>query len=186
MPTKPKPMFANLEYTALLKEAATRHKEIRHSEQECHFVKLVLSADPVQKATYWTSFFTKLKNTLKPGIALIAVSYESDYEDTGDDKTLSHRHGSFIILEKVKAGNDADRDEVLDRTERIAHEVMGFVLQAFRSPEARRQGRFINRSNMALDAIGPVAENHYGNQFTFLFTQPATKALAFNPDAFTA
>ncbi|MDF7810514.1 hypothetical protein [Hymenobacter sp. YC55] len=179
-------MFANLAYTALLKEAATRHKEIKHSDKECHFVKLVLSADPVQKATYWTSFFSALKTKLKPGITLVAISYEADYEDTGDDKTLTHRHGSFIILEKVKAGDDEHRDEVLERTERIAHEVMGFVLLAFRSPEARRQGRFINRSDMALDAIGPVADNHYGNQFAFKFTQPATKALAFNADAFTS
>lgn len=177
-------MFANLEYTALFREAATRHKEIGHTEKECHFVKLVLSADPVQKAAYWTSFFTKLKSTLKPGISLICISYEADYEDAGDDKTLTHRHGSFIILEKAKAGDDQHRDEVLERTERIAHDVMGFVLQAFRSPEARRQGRMLKRSDLMLDSIGPVADNHYGSQFGFKFTQPATAALAFNRDAF--
>ncbi|MCA8830189.1 hypothetical protein [Hymenobacter pini] len=177
-------MFANLEYTALFEEAASRHKEIGHRPTECHFVKLVLSADPVQKAISWTPFFTKLKNTLKPGPSLVCISYEGDYEDSGDDKTLTHRHGSFIILEHAKVGNDAHRDQVLERTERIAHEVMAFVLKAFRSPEARRQGRFIDRSNMQLDFIGPVADNHYGAQFTFKFTQPATKALAFNPDAF--
>ncbi|MBC6988574.1 hypothetical protein [Hymenobacter sp. BT491] len=177
-------MFANLEYTALFKEAATRHKEIRHTEKDCHFVKLVLSADPVQKAVGWSGFFNKLKTSLKPGLTLIAVSYEADYEDAGDERTLTHRHGSFIILEKVKRSNDEDRDEVLDRTERVAHDVMGFVLKAFRSPEARRQGRMIDRSNMLLDSIGPVADNHYGSQFSFKFTQPATQALAFNSDAF--
>jgi|GEM_PF-4057035 len=176
-------MFANLEYTALFREAATRHKEIQHSDQNCHFIKLVLSADPVQKQVLWNSFFAALKTKIRPGITLICTSYEADYEDSGDDKTLTHRHGSFIILEKAR-DQDEHRDQVLERTERIAHEVMGFVLNAFRSPEARRQGRIINRSNLMLDAIGPVADNHYGNQFTFRFTQPATAALAFKPEAF--
>lgn len=177
-------MFANLAYTALFREAAERHKEIRHTDKECHFVKLVLSADPVQKAARWTSFFAKLKNTIKPGVCLVCISYEADYEDNGDERMLTHRHGSFIILDKAKPNDDADLDEVLERTERIAHEVIGFVLQAFRSPQARREGRLIHRPDMLLDAIGPVADNHYGAQFSFKFTQPAMKALAFNPNAF--
>jgi hypothetical protein len=177
-------MFAQLDYTDLFKALAQRHKQILHTEQACHFVKVILSADPIQKQVQMSGFYDKLKLKIKPGPCLLLISYEADYEDAGDEKTLTHRHGSFMILEKAKL-TDEHRDEVLDRAEHIAHEIMGAVLKAFRSPEARRQGRMLDRNNMALDSIGPVGDNYYGCRFDFMFTQPATAALAYNPDAFT-
>lgn len=178
-------MFRNTEYTALFRELATRHKEIRHREgQETHFVKVILSSDMVQKQVSLIDFYAKLKEKIKPGLTLLLISYAADYEDVGDEKVLSHRHGSFIILEKARVGDNEDRDRVLDHTEAVGFEIMAAFAQQFRGTQAKRDGRMFDRSHLATDSVGPVCDNHHGTRFDFMFTQPATKALTFDASKF--
>ncbi len=178
-------MLNNSAYTDLLRDLATRHKEILHTAQKRAFTKVYLSADPVAKQVSLVNFYGKLKESFGPAPFLVAMSYDALHEDCGDGKILAHRRGGFLVLEKA-VNTDAARDAALDRSERLGYELMAAVAEFFRGPAGRRAGRLLNLGSLAVDSIGPVGDGFVGTRFEFDFTENAVQALTYNPDAFTA
>jgi hypothetical protein len=177
-------MLNQTTYTDLMRDLATRHKEIQHTAKDLGYLKIVVAADPVAKQVSLTNFYSKLKGSF-PGKRpfVLQLTYDTLHEDTGSDEVKAHRRGGFIVLKKA-ANSETSRDEVLTETERIGYELMAAVCEFFRGMAGRRAGRVLQRSSIAADSVGPIADDFYGTRFEFDFTESATKALTFNPDNF--
>jgi hypothetical protein len=176
-------MLTNSDYTTLLKGLAERHKSVTRVDGKRVFTKVIVSADPVAKQVNLTTFYNLLKDSFGERPFVMGLSYDAVHEDKGDGAFLAHRRGGFMVLAKAK-NTEAGRDLVLDATENIGYELMAGVAEAFRGPAGRRMGRMLNLGSLAVDSIGPVGDGFTGTRFEFDFTESATMALTFNPDAF--
>jgi hypothetical protein len=171
-------------YSDLMRDLATRHKEIQHSPQKRAYLKIVVAADPIQKLTNLTSLYGKLRESFSGKTPFVLqMTYDTLHEDSGSDEVKAHRRGGYIVFKKA-ADTEASKDEVLSETERIGYELMGAVCEFFRGRAGRRAGRVLHRSSIAAEAVGPVGDNFYGTRFEFDFTESATEALTYNPDNF--
>ena len=178
-------MLNQTTYSDLIRDLATRHVEIQHSPTARRYLKLVVSADPLQKRVSLANFYTKLKGSFPAGAPFVLqLTYDTLHEDTGADQVLAHRRGGFMVLQKSR-NTEESRDEILALTERIGYELMAAVCDFFRGPAGRRAGRVLQRSSIAAEAIGPIADDFYGTQFEFDFTESATVALTYDPTRFT-
>jgi hypothetical protein len=177
-------MLTQNTYSSLLRDLATRHVDIRHSAEKKRFLKLIVAADPIQKQINLSSFYQKMKGTL-PGDAhfVVQLSYDTLHQDTGSDQVLAHRRGGFMVMAKAKETEES-RDNILASTEGIGYELMAAVCEFFRGPAGRRAGRVLERSSIAVEAVGPLGDSFYGTRFEFDFTESATEALTYNPTKF--
>ena len=181
-------MLTQVTYSELLRDLATRHVDIQHSDapKGRRYLKIVVAADPIQKQVSLANFYTKLKAEFPAKVPFVLqMTYDTLHEDTGSDQVLAHRRGGFMVLKKA-SNTEESRDEVLTETERIGYELMAAVCEYFRGPSGRRAGCTLQRSSIAADAVGPVADDFYGTRFEFDFTESATEALKFNPTKFTS
>lgn len=181
-------MLTQLTYTDLLRDLATRHVDIRHSDapKGRRYLKVIVAADPIQKQVSLANFYNEAKGTWPAKAPFVLhMTYDSLHEDTGSDHVLAHRRGGFMVLHKA-ANTEQSRDEILTLTERIGYELMAAVCDFFRGPEGRRAGRVLNRSSIAADAVGPLGDDFYGTRFEFDFTESATKLLTYDPTKFLA
>jgi len=171
-------------YSDLVRDLATRHKEIQHSAQKRAYLKVIVAADPVQKMVNLNSFYSALKDSFSGKTPFVLqMTYDTLHEDTGSDEVKAHRRGGFIVLKKAQ-NTEASKDEVLSETERIGYELMAAVCEFFRGMAGRRAGRVLHRSSIAAEAVGPVGDNFHGTRFEFDFTESATESLTYNPDKF--
>lgn len=177
-------MLTQTTYSDLVRELATRHREILHTPQKSRYLKLVVGADPIQKVTSLSTFYTKMKGTL-PGEAyfVVQLSYDTLHQDTGSDEVKAHRRGGFMVMRKAKE-TDEGRDQVLTDTERIGYELMAAVCEFFRGLAGRRVGRALERSSIAVEAVGPWGDSFYGTRFEFDFTESATQSLCYDATKF--
>lgn len=181
-------MLNQTTYSDLIRDLATRHVDIRHSDapKGRRYLKIVVAADPIQKQVNLANFYTKLKGEFPSGAPFVLqLTYDTLHEDTGSDQVLAHRRGGFMVLHKAQ-NTEASRDEILSLTERIGYELMAGVCAFFRGPAGRRAGRVLQRTGLAADAVGPVADDFYGTRFEFDFTESATRALTYDPTKFIA
>jgi hypothetical protein len=171
-------------YTDLMRDLATRHKEIQHSAQRRGYLKIIVAADPVQKLVNLNSFYGQLKESFSGKTPFVLqMTYDTLHEDTGSDEVKAHRRGGFTVLKKA-LNTEASKDEVLTETERVGYELMAAVCEFFRGMAGRRAGRVLHRSSIAAEAVGPVGDSFYGTRFEFDFTESATAALTYNPENF--
>jgi hypothetical protein len=177
-------MLNQLTYTDLVRDLATRHKEIQHTPTKRRYLKIIVASDPIQKLVSLTNFYDKAKATW-PGNApfVLHMTYDTLHEDTGSDHVLAHRRGGFIVLHKAQ-NTEESRDEILTLTERIAYELMAGVCEFFRGMAGRRAGRMLQRTGMAADAVGPIGDGFYGTRFEFDFTESATTLLTYDSTKF--
>lgn len=171
-------------YEGLFYDLATRHKLIRHSDDQPRFARLVVSVDPMQKQVdLYEMQTTLLGSYLKAGAGeqvLVLESLQTAYQDNKGDNYQHRRRGAFFILEQVlEKGREW---EALDRTELTGEQLLGAVLEQYRDqPKVRWEVGSIQS-----DAVGPVGGDltWYGTRFDFEFFTPATGALTYQPAAF--
>lgn len=174
----------HLEYTTLFRGLATRHLDIQHRPDQVRFVRLILSADPVQKVMDFQEFYDGLKNkiNLKGGQAcLVLENYQADYSDDNGDYFAKTHHAAFLVLKLVKDGDYDRRDEVIDECEGIGEEVMAAAIAALR---ALPRPVHVSAGDVLQEAVGPVGDHFYGARFNFSFRSPATGELTYNPTKF--
>lgn len=173
------------EYTHFFRQLAARHVDIRHSDENCHFVRLILSSDPLQRIMDAREFYDSLRDRVGPGFAMVLISYEADYSDNNGDQKEKEYHGSFIILHYVGEGDYDALEAVLDKTEEIGEDIMGATLELINKDfSAPKKHMAVN--GVTNERIGPVGELYHGTKFSFFFTQGANKALYFKQDKFIA
>jgi hypothetical protein len=177
-------MLNQVTYSDLVRDLATRHRDILHTPTAPRYLKVIVAADPIQKQVSLANFYAKLKGSF-PGTApfVLHLTYDSLHEDTGSDHVLAHRRGGFMVLHKAQ-NTEESRDEILTLTERIGYELMAAVCDFFRGPAGRRAGRVLNRSSIAAEAVGPIGDFFYGTRFEFDFTESATTLLTYDSTKF--
>jgi hypothetical protein len=176
----------NTEYNQLFREQARCHVDIQHSPQECRFLRMTLSTDPVAQHLDLQEFNNSLKSRLKlkPGrFALVLQSYEADYTDNGGDHRTKQFIGAIIILGQVKPGDYDEQEAVQDKTEEIGEDIMGHVLHLF--DNSFMPHRVMTANDIQAAKVGPVGDNFFGTRFDFSFSEPAGQALIFKPSKFT-
>jgi len=176
-------MLTQLTYSDLVRDLATRHKEILHTPAKPRYLKITVSADPMQKLARLASFYEKARSLPGDAFFVVLLSYDTLHEDTGSDQVLAHRRGGFMVMHKA-ANTDEGRDQVLSDTERIGYELMAGVCDFFRGPAGRRAGRMLQRTGLAAEAVGALGDNFYGTRFEFDFTESATKLLTYDATKF--
>ncbi|WP_266206236.1 hypothetical protein [Pontibacter kalidii] len=172
------------EYTTFFRQLASEHIDIRNSEDECRFVRLILSSDPLQRIMDAREFYDSLRSRLAEGYAMILISYEADYSDNNGDQKLKEYHGSFIILHPVPEGDHDALEAVLDKTEEIGEEIMGATLERI-NKDYTPPKKHMTVNGVTNERIGPVGEIYHGTKFNFFFTQGANKALYYKRDKFS-
>ncbi|WP_187261330.1 hypothetical protein [Pontibacter beigongshangensis] len=171
------------EYTDFFRQLASQHVDIRHSEEECHFVRLILSSDPLQRIMDAREFYDSLRDRIGPDFSMILISYEADYADNGGDQRIKEYHGSFIILHPVTPGHFDELEQVLDRTEEIGEEIMGAALVRI-NKDFTLPKKHMTVNGITNERIGPVGEDFHGTKFNFFFTRGANPALHYKQDKF--
>ena len=172
-------------YVGLLRELATRHKLIQHSEAAPRFARIITSIDPLQRIVDLHELSEKiLGRRLKPGTGqqvLVVESLQTDYQGGVGDNRTRVRHGAYMVLQQVPTRDYDAIEAAIDATETTAEELMGGFEKAL---EGQVKVRVLPES-LGSDAIGPLGDGTwYGTRLDFDFTTPASAALAYNPNAF--
>lgn len=172
------------EYTSFFRQLAMEHIDIKHSADECRFLRLILSSDPLQRIMDAREFYDSLRDRLHPGYAMILISYDADYTDNNGDQKEKEYNGSFIILNSVPMGDYDALEAVLDKTEEIGEDIMGATLDRI-NKDFTLPKKHMKVNGISNERIGPVGEVYHGTRFNFLFTQGANPALHYKKDKFT-
>lgn len=178
-------MLRHSHYVGLLRELATRHQLIQHSEAAPRFARIVTSIDPLQRVVDLHELSEKiLGRRIKPGPGqqvLVVESLQTDYQGGVGDNRTRLRHGAFLVLQQVPKNDHDAIEAAIDLTEQTAEELIGAL-------ENRLAGQVKVRllpESLGSDAIGPLGDGTwYGTRMDFDFTNPASAALAYNPSAF--
>lgn len=175
--------MTHTQYTEFFRDIARRHKEIRHSETEAHFARLILSADPFLPVTnQLDEFLDGVKSVLQTP-ALLLASYTVQYADNRSDNLEKTLMGRLIVLDSVAPKNHYDREEeVLTATERIAEECLGFAEHYFcMHPEAG----FLEWNGASSEKIASLtSRNFFGTALDFAIRLQGQQATEFNASQF--
>lgn len=174
----------------LLRTLATTHKRILHTEALPRFVRIIVSQDPYLRQADMAELVSKITGRAgktKPPVGsqvLVAESCVTDYRDNGGDNRQRVRQAAFMVLMQVPSATAHDAiEQALDDTEQTAEELMGAIEHALQGQVKVR----ITPGSLASESLGPLGDGTwYGTRLDFEFTTPATAALAYKPDAFTA
>jgi hypothetical protein len=173
-----------LAYTSLFRELARRHVDIAATPENGRFVRIFISADPVQKQMDLSEFFSFLSDRmrLKPGEAcLICENYQVDYDDNNGDYYSRKCDGAFLVLRQVEPDNHNARDAAVDACERIAEEVLAAAIEQLREVHHA----YVSVGDAWAEHIGPIGDGHVGVRLNLAWKEPATSALTFNPTKFS-
>lgn len=175
--------MTHTQYTEFFRDIARRHKEIRHSETEARFARLILSVDPFLSTHHQLGEFLEgVRNTLHTPMMLL-TSYQVQYADNRSDSLEKMLAGRLIILDSVSPKNDYQREEqVLTDTERMAEECLGFADQYFTNfPEAG----FFEWNGAGSEKIAKLtSRNLFGTAVDFAIKVYNFEHLAFNSEQF--
>ncbi|WP_299755310.1 hypothetical protein [uncultured Pontibacter sp.] len=163
------------EYRALFEGWCSRHKELQ--ENGCKFSELHLSRNPMQQELDMSEFYGNLRYATE--MQAVLQNYDADYEGQSFDDMSRYLHGALIILDKVDTDDWAQRNEALDKTERMAEEILAAVVKQLNES----YDYFITPSDLQTEDIGPV-NGYHGTRLSFRIKQQATPSLHFNPDLF--
>lgn len=164
------------QYTQFFRQLAEQHVAIRHSKDECRFVRMILSSDPLQRIMDAREFYDGLRSKVADGYIMILESYEADYSDNSGDQKLKEFHGAFFILHHVQPGDFDGLEEVLDATEEIGEDIMGTTLERI-NKDFSLPKKQMKVNGIMNERIGPVGDTYHGTKFSFSFTQGANPAL---------
>ncbi|GAB3233015.1 hypothetical protein GCM10027346_20660 [Hymenobacter seoulensis] len=168
------------QYTSMCRLLASTHKDIQHSADQCRFLRILISTDPVQKQLDLSEFYSSLRTRLDlPGdrAAMVVENYQADYDDNKGDAYHKFHHSSFMILKKVEVGDFDGRDAAIDETERIGEELIATLIE-----QLNEAGMYITPAEVMQEAVGPINQILVGCRFNYVFRSSARRALTHNPD----
>ncbi|MEH0154030.1 hypothetical protein V6R21_07760 [Limibacter armeniacum] len=169
------------EYVAFFRTIAQQHVDIRHSETEMHFVRTVVSAEPFRQL-HMEELLKSLSSKIRTPF-MILETYDAQYLDNGADAIFKHTDAAFIIVD-IAGKDDFDSEEqILDKTERIGEEVLGYIRHHYRDPANKKRGTF-KLTQAASEKVGPFRDKYFGTRFDLRFTPIVSKNLKYNPDKF--
>ncbi|MBO0360744.1 hypothetical protein J0X19_22475 [Hymenobacter sp. BT186] len=178
-------MLRHSQYVGLLRELATRHKQIQHTPAAPRFARILVSQDPFQRQVDMHELTTIIGRTLKAGPGqqvLVVESCVTDYQDNLGDNRTRLRHAAYMVLTQVPSATDHNAVEAaLDATEQTGEELFGALEHQLATQVKVR----VLAGSLGAESIGPLANSTwFGTRFDFDFTTPASGALRYHPDAF--
>jgi hypothetical protein len=173
-----------LAYTDLFRSLARRHKAIAATPANGRFMRIFISADPIQKQIDLSEWYNALRTKLQAPIGqayFVLENYQVDYDDNGGDYFSRKVAGAFLVLRKVKTDDYDARDVAVDACERIAEQLLAAAV-----PLLREQQRVdISVGDAWAEHVGPLADGFVGVRLNLSWQEPATEELTYTPDAFT-
>ncbi len=146
------------DFTQYVENLCRKHVEIKHSDDDCHFLQL---NDDQQ--------FQELKNITFPMVTLdkLTVSYTGS-----EDSTRKSRYCELMFLDKAGAGDFVEIQEVKNRMERVAED---FVKKMKADRKQRTLYPFLKTlvlSGVEFNFVENKAHGLYGGLLSFNFDLP--------------
>jgi len=170
-------------YNQLLSELARRHKNIAHTPQNGRFLRIFISADPVQKQLDLMDFQTSLRSKLKAPVGqpfLIAQNYQVDYGDNNGDYLSRELQGAYLVLQRVTRDDYEARDQAVANCEKIAEQLFAALVHELRENHAT----YLTVADAWLEHVGPLEDTSIGVRMNFSFRDPATEELTYDDTLF--
>lgn len=169
-------------YTNFFRLMAENHLEIGHSESECHFVRMNLSAHPVLAREDIKEFLRSVKSKLKfPALLLNTYQAKADAQDSRDAKRKVIQ-GEFFILDRVRKDDWDQQDEAFDTTEAIGTDILAFLGEYYE--DAPQEGYFEWNDTMMEKISNLEVDSLAGTKFYFTLSIPSEVGLQLNTDRF--
>ena len=113
--------------------------------------------------------------------ALLLESHSSDLESqTKMVSNFNSRKISFLLLDFAgKAGNFDKANEVLDRLENIALDIVSYLVDQNKTNGSWLFGMF-DINSVQIEKVGPILDNMYG--WNILYSLKCQEPMIFNPD----
>lgn len=172
-------------YHQLLSELARRHKAIGATPENGRFLRIFISADPVQKQIDLIQFQSATRSELKAPAGqayLVAENYQVDYGDNQGDYFSRELRGAYLVLQRADRNNYALRDAAVATCEQIAEQLLAALVEQLREAHAAD----VSVRDAWLEHIGPLADNSVGVRMNFTWSEPATEDLVYDETHFTA
>ncbi len=170
-------------YNKLLREWARRHKAIAATPKNGRFMRIFISADPVQKQLDLMEWQRSLRSRLdaKEGQPyLVAQNYQVDYGDNNGDYLSRDLTGAFMVLQRAKKDDYDARDEAVAQCEDIAEQVFAGLVMQLREEHSC----YLTEGEAWLDHIGPLEDLSVGVRLNFTFRDGATEQLTYQAEHF--
>jgi len=169
-------------YTSFFRLMAENHLEILHTESECHFVRMNLSAHPVLAREDIKEFLKSVRSKLHfPALLLNTYQAKADAEDSRDAKRKVIQ-GEFFILDRVKKEDWNEQDDAFDTTEAIGTDIIAFLGEYYE--DAPQDGYFEWNDAMMEKISNLEVDNLAGTKFYFTLSIPNEVAFQLNTDRF--
>lgn len=153
---------------AYFKSLATKHVDIKHSEEEPHFYRYEL--DDVLEGIS--------KDLNYP--ALILEAYDLNYKDEKSDNLQKTRNGGFILLDHCGDSGDHDRiHNIWDKLEEIGEELV-VKIKADKKDKSIKVVRDFDLNDVDGTLLDIKETGHYGIRFSYGIT--SARSLDVNPD----
>lgn len=173
-------------YHRLLSELGRRHKAIAATPQNGRFLRIFISADPVQKQIDLIQFQNSLRSALHAPAGqpfLVAENYQVDYGDNQGDYFSREFRAAYLVLQRVTDSNDYPaRDAAVAHCETIAEQLLGALVVQLREEHAAD----ISVRDAWLEHIGPLTDLSVGVRLNFTWSEPADEDVVYNEAHFTA
>lgn len=170
-------------YNHLLSELARRHKAIAATPKNGRFLRIFISADPVQKQLdlmEWERSLRSKLNASEGQAYLIAQNYQVDYGDNNGNYLSRELHGAFLVLQRAREGDYDARDKAVANCETIAEQVFALLVHVLREEHQV----YLTEGDAWLEHVGPLQDLSVGVRLNFSFRDGATEELTYNPDLF--
>ncbi|MGI4873360.1 MAG: hypothetical protein ACRYFX_19555 [Janthinobacterium lividum] len=172
-------------YNHLLSELARRHKAIAATPQNGRFLRIFISADPVQKQLDLMEFYRSLRSKLKAPEGqpfLIAENYQLDYQDNQGDYLSREFRAAYLVLQRANQNDYAARDAAVANCEEIAEQLLAALVEQLREEYEAH----ISVADAWLEHVGPLEDSSVGVRLNFSWREGATPELTYDATHFTA
>lgn len=164
------------DYKAIFQKRCSQHKELNADKYA--FSTMFVSRNPMQQEIDLAEFWSSIRDN--EGMQVVLQNYDADYEGADFDTKHRYLHGALLVLDSVDKKDDWQRrDEVMDKTERIAEELMAAVAHDIN----QTYKHLLTPSDLLTEAIANVSTFH-GTRISFRIKQLAVPDLNYNPTLF--
>lgn len=169
-------------YTAFFRMMAENHLEILHTESNCHFVRMNLSAHPVLAREDIKEFLKSIRTKLQfPALLLNTFQAKADAQDSRDAKRKVIQ-GEFFILTRVKKEDWDMQDVAFDLTESIGTDILAFLSEYYE--DTPQEGYFEWNDTMMEKISNLEVDSLAGTKFYFTLSIPNEVAFQLDTDRF--
>ncbi|MGI4760597.1 MAG: hypothetical protein ACRYF0_07825 [Janthinobacterium lividum] len=172
-------------YHHLLSELGRRHKAITASPENGRFLRIFISADPVQKQIDLINFQGATRSELKAPAGqayLVAENYQVDYGDNQGDYLSREFRGAYLVLQRADRNNYAQRDAAVAKCETVAEQLLAALVEQLRE----EHDALISVRDAWLEHLGPLADTSVGVRMNFTWSESAGEDLVYDETHFTA